>query len=129
MSLISPEQVKLISLQAAVTAVGVILSYIFISPLAAKSFGYGSCIVLMSTLFMVWRFKQGESNAEISAEWALRQAYRTEIERFLWTAMMMAAGFKMLKLEPIWMLAGFIGGQVAWLLIPIWMNLRTQNDN
>lgn len=42
---------------------------------------------------------------------------------------MLGAGFGLLKLAPLWMLAGFVVGQSAWLLLPIWMKLRSQNDN
>ena len=124
-----PEYFRLVLLQGAVTAVGAVLAYLIVTPPAAKSLVYGSCIALMSTLFLAWRFRQGERRESLGAEWALRQAYRTAIERFVWTVVMLAVGFKLLKLAPLWMLAGFVVGQAAWLLLPIWMKLRTQHDN
>jgi hypothetical protein len=42
---------------------------------------------------------------------------------------MLGTGFGLLKLVPQWMLAGFVVVQSAWLLIPIWIKLRKQNDN
>ena len=42
---------------------------------------------------------------------------------------MLGVGFGLLKLAPLWLLAGFVVGQAAWLLLPIWMKLRTKNDN
>jgi len=124
-----PDYIRLVSFQGAITIIGALLTYLIVSPPAAKSLVYGSCIALISTLFLAWRFKQGEHRENLGAEWSLRQAYRAAIERFMWTAIMLAMGFGLLKLAPLWMLAGFVAGQAAWLLIPIWMKLRTQNDN
>lgn len=129
MNAIHSEYFRLVLLQSAITVVGGALTYLVVTPPAAKSLVYGSCIALVSTLFLAWRFKQGEHRENLGAEWALRQAYRTAIERFVWAAVMLAVGFKLLNLAPIWMLAGFVVGQAAWLLLPIWMKLRTQNDN
>ena len=123
------EYFRLVCLQCAITVISAIFAYLIVTPPAAKSLLYGSSIALISTLFLVWRFKQGERRESLGAEWALRQAYRTAIERYVWTAVMLAVGFKMLELAPLWMLAGFVMGQVAWLLVPVWMKLRTQNDN
>lgn len=124
-----PDYIRLVLFQGAITIIGALLAYLIVSPPAAKSLVYGSCIVLVSTLLLALRFKQGEHRESLGAEWILRQAYRTAIERFVWTAVMLAIGFGLLKLAPLWMLAGFVVGQAAWLLIPIWMKLRTQNDN
>ena len=124
-----PEYLRLVCLQGAITVIGAIFTYLVVTPPAAKSLVYGSCIALVSTMFLAWRLKQGEHQESLGAEWALRQAYRTAIERFVWVAIMLAVGFKLLKLAPLWMLAGFVVGQAAWLLLPIWMKLRTQNDN
>jgi uncharacterized membrane protein len=123
------EYIRLVWLQGAITTIGAIFTYVAVTPPAAKSLVYGSCVALVSTLFLAWRLKQGERRESLGAEWVLRQAYRTAIERFVWVAIMLAVGFKLLKLPPLWMLAGFVVGQAAWLLIPIWMKLRTQNDN
>jgi F0F1-type ATP synthase assembly protein I len=119
-----PEYIRLVCLQGAITIIGAIFTYLVVTPSAAKSLVYGSCIALSSTLFLVWRFKQGEHRESQGAERALRHAFRTEIERFVWTAIMLAVGFGLLKLAPLWMLAGFITGQAAWLLIPIWMKFE-----
>jgi len=124
MSIMRPEYIRLVCLQGAITVIGAICTYLFVSPPAAKSLVYGSCIALMSTVFLAWRLRQGERQASLGAEWALRQAYRTAIERFVWVAVMLAVGFGLLKLAPLWVLAGFVVGQAAWLLIPIWMKFE-----
>ncbi len=119
-----PEYIRLFWFQIAITIIGALLTYIVVTLPAAESLLYGSCITLISTLFLAWRFKQGEHRESLGAEWCLRQAYRTAIERFAWVAIMLAVGFGVLKLAPLWMLAGFVVGQVAWLLIPIWMKFE-----
>ena len=124
-----PECKRLILLQVTITIIGAIFSCLTVSFPASKSLVFGSLIALTSTLFLALRLKQGESKVNLGAEWALRHAYRTAIERYVWTAIMLGVGFGLLKLAPIWMLAGFVLGQLAWLFIPIWMKLRTQNDN
>jgi hypothetical protein len=114
----------LIFIQGVITIIGAVVAYEGATPLAAKSLVYGSCIALMSTLFLAWRLKQGEHRESMGAEWALRQAYRTAIERFVWTATMLAVGFGLIKLASLWMLTGFVVGQAVWLLIPIWMKFE-----
>ncbi|MEJ1958643.1 MAG: ATP synthase subunit I [Nitrosomonadales bacterium] len=120
-----PEHIRLIWFQGVIIIMGAGFTYFIVAPPAAKSFVYGCCIAWLSTVFLAWRFRQGERQEGLDAGRTLRQAYRTAIERFAWTAIMLALGFGYLKLAPGWLLAGFVAGQAAWLLIPIWMKLRT----
>lgn len=124
-----PEYIRLVGLQGAITIIGAVLTYFVVTPLAAKSVAYGSCVTLVGTLLLAWRLRQGERRENPGAEWYLRQAYHTAIERFVWVAFMLAVGFGLLKLAPLWVLAGFVAGQAAWLAAPVLMKLRTQNDN
>lgn len=119
-----PEYRRLTGLQSAITIIGAIAVYFVVSPLAAKSVVFGGSVVLLSTLFLAWRNLQASRKEDASAEWYLRHAYRTAIERFVWTTVMLVAGFKLLELAPLWMLAGFLGGQAAWLAVPIWMRVE-----
>ena len=123
------EYIRLAVLQCAITIIGAVLTYFFVvTPLAARSVAYGSCIALVSTLWLSWRLKQGECHEGLGAESCLRHAYRTAIERFVWVFFLLALGFKLLELAPLWMLLGFVVGQLAWLVAPVWTRLRTQND-
>lgn len=123
-----PEYIRLVGLQGALTIIGAVFTYFVVTPLAAKSVAFGSCVALLSTFFLAWKFRQGEHREHLGAEWHLRQAYRTAIKRFIWVAAMLGVGFGFLKLAPLWVLVGFIGVQAVWLVIPAWMKLRTQND-
>lgn len=128
MGIAQSEYTRLAGLQGAITIIGAALTYFVVTPLAAKSVVYGSCVAVVGTLLLAWRFRQGESRENPGVDWYLRQAYRTAIERFVWVASMLAVGFGLLKLAPLWVLAGFVVGQAAWLIAPVWMKLRTQND-
>ncbi|MDR2195089.1 MAG: ATP synthase subunit I [Gallionellaceae bacterium] len=119
-----PEYSRLIKLQGAITITGAAVAYFLVSPLAAKSVAYGGCIALASAWFLARRFQQGSLEKSADAEWHLRQAYRATIERFIWVAVMLVIGFKLLEFAPLWMLAGFLGGQAAWLAVPIWMRVE-----
>jgi hypothetical protein len=119
-----PEYKYLILLQVAITIIGAVFSCLMVSLSASKSLVFGSLIALMSTLILAVRLKQGRNRENLGAEWALQHAYRTAIERYVWTVIMLGIGFGLLKLAPIWMLAGFLLGQVSWIFVPIWMKLR-----
>ena len=115
---------RLIWLQGAITIIGTTFTYWMVSSLAAKSLVYGSGVTLLSTLFLAWRFQQGARQESMDAGKILQQAYRSALERFAWVAVMLGVGFKLLELAPLWLLAGFIAGQAAWLLLPAWMKFE-----
>jgi F0F1-type ATP synthase assembly protein I len=120
------EYARLLGLQTAIVITGAAVTYKVVDLPAAKSFVYGSLVAIIGALLIAWRYKQGLRHSE--ANQILRHAYKTSIERFVWAIFLLALGFKLLELAPMWLLAGFVVGQVAWLLAPIWMRLRTQND-
>lgn len=120
-----PEYARLAGLQGAITIIGATMTCFMVNPPTAKSFAFGSSVALASTMFLAWRLYQGERQQKSDAAWCLRQAYRTAIERFAGVIFLLAVGFKLLNLAPLWMLAGFVVGQSAWLLVPVWMKLRT----
>lgn len=129
-----PEYVRLAVLQGSIAIIGAAITYFVVTPPTAKSFAYGSSVALVSTLLLAWRLSQGERRGNLAAEWCLRHAYRTAIERFAGVIFLLALGFQLLKLAPLWMLAGFIVVQSAWLVVPAWIRLgtgldKTENEN
>jgi dipeptide/tripeptide permease len=94
---------------------------------AAVSIAFGGCVALTGTLFLAWRFATGGRQDRLDAGQVLRHAYRTARERFMLAVFLLAIGFGILKLAPIWLLAGFISGQLAWLAVPVWIRLKKQN--
>lgn len=121
------EFARLIGLQSVIVVTGAAITYWVADLPAVKSFVYGSIVAIIGALFLAWRYRQGLKYSK--AEWVLRHAYKTAIERFIWAVFLLGLGFKLLGLAPLWLLAGFVVGQAAWLLAPVWMRLRTQNDN
>lgn len=126
-SVAANEHARLIRLQCAITIIGAALAYLLVTPQAAKSLAFGSCVPLVSTLFLAWRLGQSQRE-NAGAEKILRQAYRTAMERMAGTILMLAAGFKVLQLTPLWMLAGFLAGQAAWLLLPVLARVKSGQD-
>ena len=84
------EFIRLIGLQSAITITGSTLAYFVVTHLAAESVAYGSSIALVSTLWLSWRLRQGVRHENLGAEWCLRQAYRTLIERFMLVIFLLA---------------------------------------
>lgn len=116
---------RLISLKGAVIIIGTITIGLVVDYPAAKSFAYGNFVALIGSLLLTWRHWQVERRSDESAENLLRQAYKATIERYIWAAVMLAIGFKILELMPLWLVAGFVVGQAIWLFASIWMKLRT----
>lgn len=115
---------RLVILQGVITIIVASIAYFMISPVAAKSVAYGGSVVMVSALFLEWRHRKGGKETQASAEWHLRYAYRAALERFIWVVVMLFLGFKFLNFEPAWLLIGFLGGQAAWLAVPIWMRVE-----
>ena len=113
-------------LQGAIAIIGAAITCGVVTPLAAASVAYGACIVLLSTFLLAWRFKQGEKK-NTDAEWVLRQAYQTAIERFVIVIFLLAVGIKLLQLAPFWMLAGFVVAQIASMIGMLWIK-RIDNE-
>jgi len=122
------EYSRLAGLQGAIVIFGAVITYFVVTPPAAKSFAYGSCVALIGALFLAWRLRQVEKESNPKADSSLRHAYGAAIERFVWVILLLAMGFKLLKLAPLWVLVGFVVGQSAWLVVPVWIRLRTKND-
>ena len=114
------DHLRLASLQCAVAIIGAAVAYVVVTPLAAKSVAYGSGVTMLGTLFLAWRLVAGKRQEILGAEWILRHAYRTAIERFLLAASLLILGFEYFKLAPAGLLAGFVLGQLAWLVVPVW---------
>ncbi len=121
------EKVRLAWIQGAITLIGAAVTYSVAAPFAAASFAFGGCVATFGTLFLAWRYVTGGRQEHLGAEWILRHAYRTALERFVLVACLLAIGMGILRLAPALVLAGFVCGQSAWLAAPVWMKLKKQN--
>jgi hypothetical protein len=118
------EKVRLAGLQSVITITSAAVAFIFAAPLVAGSIAFGGCVSILGTLFLAWRFATGGRQETQDAVKVLRHAYRTAMERFMLAVFLLSIGFGILKLAPVWLLAGFISGQLAWLAVPVWMRLK-----
>ncbi len=123
-----PEHLRLAVLQGAITTISATIAYVVSTPLVAESVAFGCGVALVGTLFLAWRTARGALLEQYGAGWVLRHAYRTAMERFLLVALLLGMGFKLLTLAALWVFAGFVVGQLAWLAVPVWMKTRTQDD-
>ncbi len=90
--------------------VGVYFRHVGLSALA-----FGLFVSFSNTVLLAWRYKQGKLRASLNAGWALKQAQRTVIERFILVVILLAVGYELLGLLPLWILSGFVAGQVVWI--------------
>lgn len=118
------EKVRLAGLQSVITAAAAAVANKYAAPIGIWSVAYGGGVAIFATLFLLWRHASGARTAEFGAGHVLQQAYRTAFERFVLVACLLAIGMGILKLAPLWVLAGFVSGQAAWLAAPVWFKLK-----
>lgn len=80
---------------------------------AALAVLYGALIVAVNSLLQVRQLRRADRIAGLSAERNMRYLYRCAAERFIATVALLAAGFGLLRLEPLPLLSGYIIGQVV----------------
>jgi ATP synthase protein I len=89
----------------------------------AGATGFGAIIAIANTVLIAWHMRpgSGESNkgGELGAQHYLRQFYRSWLERYLVVGILLALGLGGLKLMPLALLAGFILGQLIWIIAPL----------
>ena len=81
--------------------------------LAAKSSLFGGMIVLMNTGLMMMHEKRAAQRANDDAQRILKYVYLCAAERLVLTLVLFAIGLVALKLLPLYLLLGFIAGQLA----------------
>lgn len=108
------ELARIASLQVALVICSLIAS-VYVTHNDFSALAYGCFVSFSNTVLLAWRYKQGQHKASLSAGWALKQAHRTVIERYVLVVVLLAVGYELLRLLPLWILAGFVAGQVAWI--------------
>jgi len=86
---------------------------------------YGGVAALANTGLLWWRWYQGLHKYDSDAGRHLRSFFRSSIERFFVVGILLAAGFLLLGLEPLALLAGFVIGQLAWIIASLALHERT----
>lgn len=82
---------------------------------------FGALIAQVSSGLLVWRWWQGRHDYRSDPRYHLSKFYRSIIERLVLVGFLLVVGISVLKLDALWLLAGFLGGQLAWALaLALW---------
>lgn len=91
----------------------------------ALAVSYGGGVALINAALLYWRWRQGVRDFHCDADKHLRLFYRSSMERFFVVMTLLAVGFVWLDDEALALLAGFVVGQVAWMLASPTLRERT----
>jgi hypothetical protein len=86
---------------------------------------FGGAISLLNGALLLWRWYKGSDKYHCDAGRHLQSFYRSSAERFFIVGILLATGFLGLRLEPFALLAGFVVGQLAWMLASLTLRERT----
>jgi len=81
--------------------------------LAAKASLFGGMIVLLNTGLMMMHERRAAQRAGQDAQRILKYMYLCVVERLILVLVLFAIGLVALKLLPLYLLLGFIAGQLA----------------
>ena len=77
---------------------------------------FGGAVSLCSTALLAWRWWHGSTAYHCDGPRHLRAFRRSGLERLVAVMVLMALGLFGLRLDPRFLLMGFITGQLAWIL-------------
>lgn len=86
---------------------------------------YGGGVAVANTALLFWRWHKGLQDFHCDAGKHVRSFYRSFMERFFVVLILLAAGFYWLGDRPLALLAGFVVGQMAWMLASLTLRERT----
>ena len=77
----------------------------------------GGGLIAISGSALLWlRWWQSNKRVQADAQQAVRAVYRTGLERFVLVVILLALGLSYFKHAAVALLAGFVLGQLAWLI-------------
>ena len=92
---------------------------------AALAMLYGGMVAVANTALLFWRWRQGARDYHCDAGKHMRSFYRSMVERFFVVVILLAVGFLLTGNQALILLAGFVVGQVAWLMASLTLRERT----
>lgn len=102
-----------VGIQAIVAITSATAAYFLDDPLAAKSVLFGSSASLSNGLMLAWHIRERLDAGHREPAAHLRAMYRASLERYVVVALLLVAGLRFLGFEPLYVLAGFVAGQVG----------------
>ncbi len=91
----------------------------------ALAAGYGGLAAVLNSAMLYWRWAQGTRRFHSDPGRHLSSFYRSSMERFLMVGLWLAAGLAWMGLAPLALVAGFVVGQLAWLIASPALRERT----
>ena len=116
---------KALALQVAIIMAAFLLGAWLEGRDAGVALLFGGAASLANTGLLWWRWHQGLHRYDSDAGRHLRSFFRSSIERFFVVGILLAAGFLLLRFEPLALLAGFVIGQLAWIVVSLALRERT----
>lgn len=77
---------------------------------------FGGLVALANSVLLAWRMRAAKRRVNTVVQQDLRMLYRTGMERFVLVVALLALGMGVLKLGSPALIAGFVLGQLAWLV-------------
>lgn len=77
---------------------------------------FGGLVALANSVLLAWRMRAAKRRVNTVVQQDLRMLYRTGMERFVLVVALLALGMGVLKLGSPALIAGFVLGQLAWLI-------------
>lgn len=111
--------------QSAAIAVAALAGGMFGNMVTALAVVYGGVVALANSGLLIWRWHKGARDYHCDAGRHMRSFYRSMLERFFVVMLLLAAGFAWVGNQPLAVLAGFVVGQLAWMLATPTLNERT----
>jgi hypothetical protein len=86
---------------------------------------FGGGVAVANTALLFWRWRQGVLDFHCDAGKHVKSFYRSVMERFIVVVSLLAVGFALFRDQPLALLAGFVVGQMAWMLASLTLRERT----
>jgi ATP synthase protein I len=107
---------KILILQGIIVAVVALAGFGHSGVGAAGAVLFGGTIAMVNAGLLGWRLQRGARLPHVDLQRHMKSFYASSLERFVAVAALLAIGMGILKLMPLALLAGFIAGQLAFML-------------
>ncbi len=121
MALMNNNAFRVVGIQIIIAIISATTAYFLDNPLAAKSVLWGAFASLANGLMLAWNIgERFDANRSPGAH--LGAMYRSSIERYIVVMLLLVAGLRLLGLAPLYIVAGFVAGQVGFVAARLLMN-------